>query len=251
MTQTPWIRYQKPKIDSKISLFCFPYSGGAASTYRTWGEKLPQQIEILPIQLPGRETRIGERPFSKMSELIPVLADALNPYLDKKYAFFGHSLGSLISFELARELRRRKKSLPACLFVSSFSAPHLANLELPIHTAPDSILIEKLKNYNGTPLEVLTNREIMELMLPTLRADFSLRETYLFTNEKPLNSAIFAYGGENDATVRLDSLMAWRGHTDGAFNFQLFAGDHFYLHRSFELLLKAILRDLNSLKINV
>jgi medium-chain acyl-[acyl-carrier-protein] hydrolase len=246
ITSNPWIQYQRQTPEAEINLFCFSHSGGAASYYRKWSECLPN---IFPIQLPGRETRIQEHPYSNLSELIPVLATALSPYLTKTILFFGHSLGALICFELAREIRRRKERQPLGIFVSASSAPHTLDTKSVDHILSDAEIIQKLLKYGGTPHEVLASGAIMKLMLPILRADFSLKETYKYRAEPPLNSSIFAYGGNTDATVSTHELDAWKEHTNSLFQLQLFPGDHFYINKSTQSLFSAILRDIMKLKI--
>ena len=197
----PWIQRDYSKANSVITLFCFPHSGGGASSYRKFSDNLPNDVEVIPIQLPGREIRFEEAPISQMSKLIPPLAEAITPYLNRPYAFFGHRLGSLVSFELTRELRRRNQTLPKGLFLSACSAPQLPDIDPPIYDAPNPVFIERLRKYNGTPPEILEDQELIEIFLPMLRADFSLSETYSYSNENPFSFPIFVYGGDRDSTL--------------------------------------------------
>src|SRR5205814_4666171 len=190
MMNTPtvdsWIQYYQSKPQACLRLFCFPYAGGGASIFRTWSENLPPEIEACPIQLPGRESRLLEAPFSQLFSLIEPVAQALLPYLDMPCAFFGHSMGALVSFELARYLRRQHGLSPVHLFVSGRRAPQLSDPDPPIHPLPEAEFLEELRSLKGTPEEVLQNTELLQLLLPLLRADFAVCETYAYAPETPL-----------------------------------------------------------------
>jgi medium-chain acyl-[acyl-carrier-protein] hydrolase len=187
-------------------------------------------VEVCPVQLPGRGTRLMERPFTRVVPLVAALADALHPFLDRPFAFFGHSLGTLVSFALARRLRSRYGAGPAHLFVSAGPAPHLPHRHSPIHDLPDKDFLGALRQMNGTPTELLDHRELMELMLPVLRADFALYETYAYSTEPPLDCPITAFGGLHDLRVNDGDLQAWQAHTTASFSIRKFPGGHFFLN---------------------
>jgi medium-chain acyl-[acyl-carrier-protein] hydrolase len=208
--------------------------------YYSWPDDLPLGVELCAVKLPGREGRLAEPPFSRLGPLIRALADVLRPALGEPFAFFGHSVGALISFELARELRRQHAPTPLHLLVSARAAPQVPNLDPPIHGYPDPSFIRELRRFNGMPDEVLQNDELMELLLPVLRADFAVNETYRYTAEPPLSCPISVFGGLQDHEVRLEGLAAWREQTDGAFSQQMFPGDHFYIYPAREQLLRAV-----------
>lgn len=240
-----WIQYWQRKPQAKIRLFCFPYAGGGASLYRNWSKDLPSQVEVCPVQLPGRENRLLEKPFSDMPSLIATLSSVLLPYLDMPYAFFGHSMGALISFELGCYLRRYEQiSKPACLFVSGHRAPQIPDPDPPTHALPVPEFIEELRRLDGTPEEVLQNDELLRLVLPLLRADFSLCETYLYNPEEPLQCPITAFGGLQDKSVPRESIISWREQTNGQFKARFFAGGHFFLEKEQDAVLKALIQDL-------
>jgi medium-chain acyl-[acyl-carrier-protein] hydrolase len=199
------------------------------------------------VQLPGRGSRINESPISQLTTIVREIGDALPPYFDKPFAFFGHSMGALIGFELARHLRKRGAPSPAHLFVSGCSAPHRAAQKPPIYNLPDDELLEELRRLNGTPPEVLEHPEIMELMLPLLRADFQVGDTYVYTGEPPLNCSITAFGGLADEAVTREALEAWRAHTGGDFALHMLPGDHFFLHSNESSLLGLLTRQLQQL----
>ena len=169
------------------------------------------------------------------------LADAMIPELPPAFAFWGHSMGALISFELARELRRRDQPGPLALFLSGRGAPHIPDPDPPISNLPEPEFVE-LRRLNGTPRELLDSPELKEFFLPTIRADFELVETYEYEAEAPLNCPICAYGGLQDTDVPTSDLKEWQKQTSGAFNLRMFPGDHFYIHTSPDLL-HALRRD--------
>jgi medium-chain acyl-[acyl-carrier-protein] hydrolase len=237
-----WIPYRRPNKYPGLRLFCFPYAGGSASVFRDWINSFPQGIDVCPIQYPGREKRIFEASFTSMECLTEELANVLLPELDIPFAFFGHSLGALISFELARRLQRNGVS-PVHLFVSSYRAPIIAKRKAPMHLLPDAEFVERLREYNGTPDAVLQNNELMKLLLPTLRADFALHETYVYSAGVPLTCPISAFGGLEDLEVKINDLELWRDQTIDSFRLQMFQGDHFYIHNNDKSLINTIIKD--------
>ena len=230
MRNDVWIKRTRQDPQTRFRLFCFPYAGGGASFFRTWRERLPSDIEVCAIQLPGRENRLNETPFAKLSSLIDALADVLYPYMDFPFAFFGHSLGALISFELTRWLRRQKAPCPIQLFVSGSRAPQIPNPDPPIHQLPDVEFIEEMRRFNGTPKALLDNPEFMEVFLPLLRSDIGLNETYVYDHEPPFDCPISAFGGLEDEEVSREELAGWCDQTRSRFNIQMFPGDHFFLN---------------------
>jgi medium-chain acyl-[acyl-carrier-protein] hydrolase len=227
-----------------MRLFCFPYAGGSAAIYRRWHEEFPPDVEVCAIQLPGRGGRLQETLQTSLGPLVEKLAPAIVDYLDKPFAFFGHSMGALIGFELARRLRAAQDVRPAHLFISGRSAPQLENRTAPIHDLPEAELLEKLRELNGTPREVLENPELMRLMLPMLRADFSLCETYAYSRQRPLECPITAFGGWHDREVSRESLSKWSEQTEAAFVLRMLPGDHFFLNAYRPLLVETISREL-------
>jgi medium-chain acyl-[acyl-carrier-protein] hydrolase len=248
MRNNVWIKRTGQDPQACFRLFCFPYAGGGASFFRTWPERLGPDIEVCAIQLPGREDRLIETPIGELSSLIDALAEVLYPYLDSPFGFFGHSLGSLISFELTRRLRRQKAPCPMQLFVSGRRAPQLPDPDPPIHQLPDSEFIEELRRFNGTPKAVLHNPELMEIFLPLLRSDICLDETYVYDHEAPLDCPISAIGGLEDEEVNREELAAWRDQTRSRFNIQMFPGDHFFLNgKESDGVLEVILKDIGKI----
>jgi len=226
-----WISFRKPRPEARLRLFCFPYAGAGALIFRTWSDGLPADVEVCPVQLPGRGTRLMERPFIRLAPLVEALAQALVQLLDRPFAFFGHSLGALVSFELARRVRKQYGMDPVRLFVSAGRAPQIPHRGPAIHTLPEEQFVAELRRLNGTPRELLSHVELMEIMLPLLRADFALYETYVYSSEAPLNCPISAFGGLLDHSVNDSDLEAWRAQTSMFFSLRMFPGDHFFLNQ--------------------
>ncbi len=235
-----WIAYRKPRPRARLRLLCFPFAGGGALAYRPWTAEMPAEIDVLPVQLPGRERRLREPSYTRLEPLVEAAAKALVPYLDRPFAIFGHSMGSLIGYEVAQWLRRERGLEPLHLLASARRAPQLPPDPDEYYKLPDPELIEQLREINGTPAEALEHPELMELMLPLLRADFELNDTYQPIVHPPLECPVTAFGGVEDGEVARDELEAWRGVTAGPFRLRMFDGDHFYLHRHQSALRQAV-----------
>lgn len=242
-----WIIRPRANPQARLRLFCFPHAGGGASLFRSWWADLPASIEVFAIQLPGRENRLLEAPFIDLQLLVEKLSQSLLPYLNVPFALFGHSMGALISFELTRQLRRQDDPQPVHLLISSCYAPQIPNPNPPIHALPKSEFVEALRHLDGMPQEVLQDPELMQLVLPTLRADFALCETYVYSPEAPLDCPISAFGGLQDDEVSYDNLAAWNDQTYSSFKLRMFPGNHFFLDTARPFLLQAISQDLTEL----
>lgn len=241
---SPWLVFPNPSPNATVRLFCFPYAGGGTAVYNAWARQLPSSIELCSVRLPGRESRLGERPFVTLDGLLPPLLKALRPYLDQPFAFFGHSMGALLSFELTRRLRQLGAPLPSMLFMSGFRAPHLPAARAPLHHLSEADFIAGLRRLGGTPSTVFDHPELLELVLPALRADFELVETYRHVAQPPLHIPITALGSQNDAIVSVPQLAAWQEHTTAVFSSHIFPGDHFYIHTETVSLLNVLVEAL-------
>ncbi|OUL18949.1 putative thioesterase [Nostoc sp. T09] len=237
-----WIISPKPNPQADLRLFCFPYAGGSSLIFRSWPDSLPTSVEVCTVELPGRGRQMKLQPYNKIEPLVDAIASVIHPYLDIPFAFFGHSMGGLVSFELARLLRKKYGTLPVHLFISGRRAPQIPDLEPPIHNLPELAFIEELRQLKGTPPAVLENAELMQLFLPILRADFAVLETYIYTSEPPLECPITVFGGLQDSEVGCDELQAWQEQTKADFNLHMFPGDHFFLHSSQSILLEKLVK---------
>ena len=239
----PWLRISQPKPQARLRLFCFPYAGGAASIYRVWHQHLPADVEVCAVQLPGRENRIRERPYTNLVEGVQTLLPNLLPSLDKPFALFGHSMGALIAYELAQQLQSHGQT-PTHLLVSGRRAPVLPEPEALIHTLPGSaaFLNALQRRYNNLPALIFDDAELRELFVPLLRADLTLVETYQSRSKVPLPCPLVALGGADDPHATPAELRAWQALTQADFVLHLFPGGHFYLNEQAQLLLTTIAR---------
>jgi medium-chain acyl-[acyl-carrier-protein] hydrolase len=238
---TPWIMGGRISPNARCRLFCLPHSGSGASQFSSWKNFLPSVLDICPVQLPGRESRFREAPFTQIRPIAENLANALEPYLDRPYILYGFSLGALIAFEVARQLRRQKVDPPLSLYALARPAPHLPQTKRPLHQLPDDIFVAELtRRYNGMSPLILQDQELMKLLLPALRADFTVHETYVYQDEEPLACPIRAFGGNLDTTTTEDELRAWRLHTNASFELKVFPGDHFFIRNNQQAVLSSI-----------
>ncbi len=244
VAQDLWISFHKPRPRARLRLLCFPYAGGGALVYRQWAASMPEEIDVLPVQLPGRERRLREPPFTRVEPLVEAAVQGLAPYLDRPFAIFGHSVGALVGYEVVQRLRRDHGLEPVHLLVSARRAPQLPPDSEDDYKLSDPELIERLREFNGTPAEVLEHPELMELMLPLLRADFELNDTYEPIAHPSLECPVTAFGGLEDDELPRDELEAWSGVTGGSFRLRLFPGDHFYLNQHRSRLIQAVAEDL-------
>lgn len=241
---TPWLARSRPDPRARLRLFCFPYAGGTTHIFRRWPEALPPSVEVCAAQLPGRGPRIGERPYSNLHDLAEALLPVIAERRDLPFAFFGHSMGALFAFELARLLRRSGGPSPVHLFASGRRAPQLPDTLPPTYNLPDAEFLEELRRLNGTPPEVLEHPELLELMIPHLRADFEVVQTYVYAEGPPLDIPVSVYGGLEDEEVSVEDLEGWREQTTAAFSLRMFPGDHFFIDTARPLLLGRLSEEL-------
>ncbi len=245
-TPDQWFKPLPANPQATLRLFCFPYAGGSAQIFRNWSNHLSDTVELCPAELPGHGRRRKETPFTDLNKLVSALIPIITPYLDQPFAFFGHSMGALIAFELTRTLRDEGQPLPTHLFVSGRRAPQFPEDDPPTYNLPDEELIEKLRWLKGTSSSILDNPEMMQLMLPILRADFEVCETYQYREQPPLPCPITAFGGWRDPASRRGGLKGWREHTSADFNKKTFPGNHFFLHSAELPLLKYLNKQLSN-----
>jgi medium-chain acyl-[acyl-carrier-protein] hydrolase len=242
-----WIKKNRPNPQAKLRLFCLPYAGGWSQIYRPWVDCLSNDIELCLLELPGRGPRLNEAPITNLSILVQEMATNIQSYLDRPFAFFGHSMGALLGFELTRLLRHQGYPAPDHLFVSGYRAPHLGLERSPIHGLPEPAFTEEVRRMEGTPESILMNAELRQLVFPALRADLQAIETYSYESGLPLSCPITVFGGLQDRGVDIAALESWREYTISKFRLQLFNGNHFFLHEARSLILQAIHQQLTAI----
>jgi medium-chain acyl-[acyl-carrier-protein] hydrolase len=236
----------RPRPAARLRLVCLPWAGGGASGYRDWPAHLPDDVEVVAVQLPGRESRLVEPPVSSMELLVARLAAGLVGQLDRPFALFGHSMGALIAFELAGRLRSMGRE-PERLLVSGARAPHLPSRRTrDRHTLPDREFVSTVRELGGMPPEVLGSPDLLDLVLPALRADFALVETYTHRAGPVLHCPISAFGGVDDDDVAPGDLRAWSRHTTGPSRSHLLPGGHFFVNSSRGALLRIVATEVDS-----
>lgn len=228
MKPSPWLVHT-PRAGSSLRLYCFAYAGGSAHVFAGWQAQLPPQIEVAAIQLPGRAARMGEAPPASIAQIVEQLAPVIASQGAPRFAFFGHSLGALVAFELARHMAARGMRQPERLFASACNPPQHRGKSRMLHQLPDQAFLAALAEYDGTPPEVLQHRELMELMMPTLRADFRLAEAYAYSPGPLLAMPITVLCGRQDQYVDVDRAALWQSETLGACATEVFDGGHFFL----------------------
>ncbi len=219
-------------------LFCMPYAGSGVAPYRLWFKALPEDVEVLAVQLPGRESRIFESPLTSIADMVAAIAPVVDAATDLPYAIFGHSMGALLAFELAAALEVRGSRPPSHLFVSAHRAPNQENPDSPMHGLPEPAFLETMqRRYAAIPDEIRAEPELLALLLPTLRADLTAVETYEYTPGRVVRCPVSVYGGADDKHPRPDQLPGWMHVTGQLPRVQLYPGGHFYLHTQSSVLL--------------
>lgn len=234
-----------PRPGARLRLVCLPFAGGGAGVFRDWAPGLPGHVEVCAVRLPGRERRFEEPAFDRIDPLVSAVLGGIAPLLDRPFAFFGHSMGGLVAFELTRRLRALGRE-PACFFASGCRAPQLGPGPERRHLLPEEELIASLRRMNGTPPELLENEELMRLVLPTLRCDFAVVETFRYRPQPPFPWPLVTFGGLEDPDVSRDHLAAWSQHAGGPFRVHLLPGDHFFLGSERARLLELLAAELDA-----
>lgn len=231
---SPWFRVYLARPHATARLICLPHAGGTASFFSEWTRYLPETIELVAIQYPGRQERLAEPLINNMQMLTQALAEAISTILDRPYILFGHSMGAAVGHELCMTLMARKQRLPERLIVSAREAP-MHNQAGSLHSAPEPIFCKRLIELGNTPAELLQSDEWCKIMLPIIRNDYQLIETYV---PKPQHAAlpinISAFAGNKDNELTVEQAADWSSLTSKSFDLRVFDGDHFYLceHRA-------------------
>jgi len=238
--RSPWFVRFKRNHQARLRLFCFPYAGGSAGLFEPWGRAF-EGVDVVGVQLPGRGSRVNEKPLDSLTEIVAHLVVELRGLDDLPFVFFGHSNGALICFELARELQRRSIGGLQHIILSGRRAPHLPRVLPNTYDLPHDAFIEELRSINGTPEELLNNEELMDLFVPILRADFKVSETNKYCADIKLNTAACIFWGRLDTDIPEADIHAWRAEFEtGDIEFTEFSGDHFFIHSQQQLVLERV-----------
>ncbi len=239
-----WIVRPRPVVSPRVRLFCFPHAGGNGSVFKDWPTGMPEDVEVCVVELPGRGRRLSQPPLTNMNQILEALTEGGYPYKETRVAVFGHSFGALLAFEFARRLGAMNIHL-IHLFVSGQAAPQLPDPEPPMGYLSDPEFIsEMIRRYDGIPAEILREEEMMQLLLPVLRADMMMKETYQYQYGSLLKCPISAFGGHDDSSTTIDELAAWGDQTTGPFKLRTLPGTHFFINTARNDLLRAVAEDL-------
>jgi len=246
---TQWVPGAGVNKSARLRLFCFPFAGGGGSVYAAWSRLFDRDVEVVSIRLPGREERLREPALDRIEPLLQKLEVVLKDFLDLPYAFYGHSMGAHVCLYLTRRFRQRGLPQPSQLFVGAARAPQLKS-RYPIlaHLPLDQFVVEIGKRYNGIPEPILKDPKILSLLLPTLRADFSVFEQTEYVDEPPLGLPISAYRGDADTVVSREEMEAWAAQTRGRFRYVEIPGTHFFLRSSRDSLVQDLISELKKEK---
>ncbi|MCW3610634.1 thioesterase II family protein [Burkholderia cenocepacia] len=229
INHTPWFVLHRPRPGATHRLFCFPYAGGGSLLYRSWAFDLPDWLEVVAVEPPGRQTRFSEAALTSLDTMCAALATAAAGILDKPFGTFGYSLGSIVSVEWTRELTRRGLPTPSHACCAAHRAPHVSPHGSPVHRLADSELIEWLEAMGGTPAALLSEPEWLAHFLTLLRADLALADGYHVDTPFVLPCGLTVFGGLRDPHVDSDTLPEWAYYSGGPFALHQFDGGHFFL----------------------
>ena len=241
-----WFICPRTAPEAQTRLFLFPYAGAGPAVFYRWASEMPGIIEVWSAHYPGRGSRYREAPLTQISEFAEQLSHAIQPILDRPCAFFGHSLGGLVAFELIRRLRQQNLPQPRVLFISGCGAPHLPHLNASICAQSDPDFMKSLQQLNGVPSELLNQPEAMQLLLPILRAVFEVIDRYRYSPEESLHIPIVALAGLSDPRVSREHLEGWALHTEAGFQLHEFPGDHFFINTCRESVISCISEELTT-----
>jgi medium-chain acyl-[acyl-carrier-protein] hydrolase len=224
----------------RVRMFCFPYAGGSARIFNGWGRHLPAGVEVCPVEFPGHGMRFSDPLYDRLDPLVEDLLPGVVARADAPVVLFGHSLGALVAFELGRRLAGRHRIIPRHLIVSALRAPHLPRTGVPEHTLPEPEFRARLREFDGTPEEVLADETLMEVIGPILRADLAVPATYRHPPGARVSWPITAFAGLEDTEAPPDDVGAWQEETTAEFSLRVLPDGHFFLHSQEGPLLRAV-----------
>jgi pyochelin biosynthesis protein PchC len=232
-----WLRTHSRPAHPRVRLLCFPHAGGSANYFRPWRTLVPSDVELVAVQYPGRHDRFHEQPMDEMDDLVRGLLTDLEELGDLPAVFLGHSMGAAVAFEATRRLSWK----PELLIVSARPAPNL-DRRTELRFASDSELIARLEKLGGLPFDALAEPELRDLVMPTLRADYHLIETYRPEQGARVGVAVLAVAGDRDPEVSVADVRAWQHATTAGFTLEVAGGDHFYINQHAQMLIEMALR---------
>lgn len=245
---SPWLMKPIERPDAATRLICLPYAGGGASAYRGWARLVPHDVELCAVQPPGRENRFSEPPLRDIRSIATGVANALAAEGDwRPMVVFGHSMGALVAFELARVLRARGATMPRLIVLSGHVAAHLPPHRPPIYDLPEREFLGRIRVMDGTPPALFEHRELLDFYLPVLRADFTACDTYVCADEPPLEVPMLVLAGESDTTMPVDDVRGWSRHTTARFLMRVMPGGHFFVQTARDLVLAEVAAAIESL----
>jgi medium-chain acyl-[acyl-carrier-protein] hydrolase len=224
-----WFTRFSRQSRGQLRLFCFPYAGGDAQAFRNWPDDLSCGIDVVGVTYPGRGKRFGEPLVHDLPDLVDALVQAMRPMLDRPFAFYGHSNGALVAYELARQVSLRLMRRPEFICLAAKRSPLLPP-EAPLHRLPDAAFLDVVKSYGGTPDTVLQTPELLDLYLPILKADFALSETYRLSASTRLAVPCHLISGAHDTVTHPKDVEAWHPLFSGPVSEHRIPGGHFFLH---------------------
>jgi surfactin synthase thioesterase subunit len=224
-----WFAPERRWAAPEVRLVAFPFAGGSASVFRGWSAWLPPAVELWPVLLPGRGRRVSEPARDRIATIVSDMAALLPAVVEAPFVLFGHSMGATLAYELTRELAARGSTVPCGLIVSGQAAPHRPDRRPPIHHLPDAAFVGAVRDLGGTPPELFEHPELVELVLPALRADFAAVETYEWVPGPPLDVPLVAFAGENDPVIDPADVAEWDHHSCASSELVTFDGGHFFL----------------------
>lgn len=230
-------------MGERVRLICFPYAGGGPYIFQKWSAWLPSHVGLYAVNLPGRGMRLQHAPIKQLKPIVDAVVKELHTLRDMPFAFFGHSMGALVAFETARALCRQGLAGPRLLVASGCIPPQMADQRERLHHLPDEAFLQKLKELGGTPKEILQSKELMALLMPTLRADFSVIDNYQYQPDVPLACPITVVSGAHDERARGAMMSDWSAQTSHMLSLQELQGGHFFIHTAEAELGKIVTRD--------
>ncbi len=226
---SPWLYFAARRPSPRLRLFCFPYSGASASVFRSWPEQLGDDVEVVGVELPGRAWRRNEPAYTDAQLAAQAFCDAVAGELSVPFAFYGHSVGALLAYEIAHTRRSRGLPMPVALFVSGRKPPHDPRNRITYCTLPDNKLFASIAELGGVPDAVLRDPDLRQMIISVLRADLTMAEQYPYVERPPLAQPLFVYASDADPLLDITEVTGWERHTSASCKLRRYRGGHFFI----------------------